>query len=162
MNCQKARDLILTDHTDKEAPEAVRQQVKEHLAACGACRAFDAAVRQTAIQPFQETQRLEAPARLWSRVTSEIFAQQRGPAPSGLLERIRNLVAAPRPALTLSTIAALLVFGILATRLPYFSGSAQRRTLAASAIEDQIDYFAFGNGWDGTERLDVGLDTLFS
>ena len=140
MNCQKIQDFILTDYTDNEAPEAVRRQVEGHLATCGACREFEAAVREKAIQPLKETKRAEAPTRLWSRVTTEIYAQNLKPAPAGVLQRLKNLVAAPKPALALSTIAVLLVFGIIFAR-PYLTGSAQRRQLAESALEDQIDRF---------------------
>ncbi len=162
MNCQKIQDLILTDYTDNEAPEAVRRQVEEHLAACSACREFEAAVREKAVRPLQEAGRAEAPARLWSRVTSEIFAQQLKPAPAGLFERIRDLARAPRPAFAFSTVAALVIFGILVARLPYFTGSAERQQLAELAIEDQIDYFAYGNGWNGTDTLDMDIEEIFS
>ena len=161
MNCQKIQDLILTDYTDNEAPEAVRRQVAEHLAACSACREFEAAVRAKAVRPIQEAEHAEAPARLWSRVTSEIFAQQLKPAPAGLFEKIKNLVGAPKPAFALSTVAVLLVFGIVLAR-PYFTGRAERQGLAELAIEDQIDYFAYGNGFNGSDDLGVGIEEIFS
>jgi len=161
MKCRQIQDLILTDYTDNEAPEAVRRQVEEHLAACSACRQFQAAVRARAVEPLQEAERAQAPARLWSRVTSAIYAQPLEPAPAGVLERIKNLVAAPRPALALSTVAVLLVFGAVLGRL-YFTGSVQRHQLAEAAVEEQIDYFAYGNVTIETDILDIGLEEIFS
>jgi len=161
MNCQRIQDLILTDYTDNEAPEAVRRQVEEHLAVCSACREFRAAVRTKAIQPLQDAERPEAPARLWARVTSEIYAQHLKPAPAGILERLRGLVTSPKPALALSTVAVLLVFGVVLART-YVSERAERHELAESAIQDQIDYFAYGNGFNGANGMDIGIDEIFS
>jgi len=162
MNCRKIQDLILTDFTDNEASDDVRRLVEGHLAACSACRAFQAEVRQNAVRPLQEAERVEAPARLWSRVTSEIFAQQLKPAPAGVLEKLKNLVAAPRPAFAFSTVAALVIFGILAARLPYLSGRAERQQLAEAAIEEQIDYFANGNGGEVTDTFKTDVEEFFS
>jgi len=161
MNCQRIQDLILTDYTDSEALETVRKQVAQHIATCSACREFEAAVREKAVRPLQDAERVEAPERLWSRVTTEIYAQHLKPAPAGVLQKLKNLVAAPKPALALSTVAVLLVFGILFAR-PYFNGSMERRQLAALAIEDQIEYFAYGNGWGGTDDIGVGIEEIFS
>ncbi len=160
MNCKQIQDLLLTDYTDNEVTAAVRRLVQEHIAACPACRSLEASVRDAALRPFQEAPTADVPPHLWGRIKSEVL-QRREARRVPVFEKIRHLVAAPRPVFAFSTVVVLFVFGLLFAR-PFFSGGAERRQLAELAIEDQIDYFAYGNGWSDDNALDVGIEEIFS
>ncbi|MGE5280405.1 MAG: anti-sigma factor family protein [Deltaproteobacteria bacterium] len=162
MNCRNIQDLILTDFMDEETSEDVRRRIKEHLERCDACRAFEAAVRATAVRPLEAAGRAEVPARLWPRITSRIYADGLRPAAAGPLERIKNFFFRPRPVFVLSSVAALALFAVLAVRLPYLTGRVERQRLAERALEEEVDYFAYGNGGTDMSGLDTGIEEIFS
>lgn len=161
MNCKEIQDLILTDYADNEVTGAVRRQVQEHIAVCPACRTLEASVCDAALRPLQEAPKAEVPPHLWWQIKSAVQTRQERRAGVPVLERIRHLLAMPRPAFAFSTVVVLLAFGLLFVR-PYFSGGTERRQLAELAIEDQIDYFAYGNGWGDNDALDAGIEEIFS
>ena len=76
-NCEKIRDLILTDYVDAEADEKIKEQVNFHLLACPDCRSFVKEVESDLTVPFKEAAREEVPVHLWAAIKERIESESR-------------------------------------------------------------------------------------
>jgi anti-sigma factor RsiW len=72
MNCNKFRDIIITDYVDDELDAQGKQEIERHLQDCAACRAFAAAVSEMAVGPFRKSALEKPPAFLWTRIQSHL------------------------------------------------------------------------------------------
>lgn len=116
MECEKIRELLLTDYLDKEADITVRTRVQKHLEACSACKRFEEEVRRTAVEPFRNAVKPQVPVSIWYAVR-EAIGQRQSRAP-GMLDAIKERLKvfyAPGPALAFASTAAvaLIVFGLI-------------------------------------------------
>lgn len=110
MNCEHIQELILTDYLDGTLAESPKKQVEDHLARCPQCLEFSKAAKRTAFESFERMEKVQPPEHLWSRIEDAILEETNPvviPMPSWF-ERLRSLVALPRPAFAL--IAVLVLF----------------------------------------------------
>lgn len=78
-NCRKIRDLILTDYADGQLEKTVRQSIDKHISECQACSKFYNEVKSKAIDPFKNTERLQAPDYLWDSIAKSIEDEKAKP-----------------------------------------------------------------------------------
>lgn len=112
MKCDRIRELIMTVYVDNEASENEKRLVEEHMASCGACRAFHRDVVEKAVTPLRKSGVLEPDEAVWVRIKERIGGKQEAPL-AGVLEKLRRGLIPERPAFALVSVAALLVAGIL-------------------------------------------------
>jgi predicted anti-sigma-YlaC factor YlaD len=132
MNCDRAKELLLTDFLDREADAQTYTEVQRHLAACPDCRRFEEEVLRNAVLPFKNQPQEEPPRDVWLGVRERITAR-----------KIRK-ARFPGPALTLMSACAA-VFIIFAAVTKYNADKAQ----VTDYLSDQMDFFtALNNGVD--------------
>jgi len=72
MNCNKIRDIIITDYVDNELDGRTREEIELHLSSCSACRTFKAALVSYISEPLRSAPVFTPPVALWYKVRSEI------------------------------------------------------------------------------------------
>jgi anti-sigma factor RsiW len=122
MNCRKIQERIMTDYMDGEASAAIANQIKEHLAACAGCAAFEQRVRQKAVQPFKNVEPVQPPGEIWQRIQDAIKEEEPEYAPS-FLERLfdflRESFVVRRPAYALATAFTVILVTIVYLQSPF-------------------------------------------
>ncbi len=141
MNCEKAREIILTDYLDGELTDAGKAPILEHLRGCPACREFETRVKATAIAPFAQAPRVEPPARLWKDIRMAIEAR-----PKFFLFGLRR----PRSIFALSSAFAIALIVLLGAASPRFFARLANKQMTKAYLEEQVDFFA------GQENPDAG------
>jgi len=137
MSCEKIRELILTDYIDNEISDKEKIRLNIHFANCRKCKEFSETVKSTVVKPFANVEKIELPGFIWHRVKEAIIAEQQNKPGflASLLKRLKFLFYAPKPALALSTIMALVLIAVLTTTLRF----SNKQALEASR-ENQAEY----------------------
>lgn len=161
MNCKKIQELLITDYPDNQLTQKERKTVEEHLSACQTCREYESIVRSTVMQPFENAERLQPHQDfIWTKIKEKIRKEEK--PVFGFLGRILPKIYFPKPAFALSTIAALTVALFFVGRMNVTTQTRQENTqLAKAAIEDQITYFANGNGSDESISFGTSIEEYF-
>ena len=150
MNCEKIRELILTDFTDGRLNEDMQKQASSHLSSCANCQEFAKTVSKIAIEPFKNAQKINPPDYLWYRFKDSIASQKPRPAFSGLFENLQVFFH-PRPALALATIAVVVIIASLFIK-PYLVGKETNLYL-----NDQMDFVShLGQNGNGGSEINLG------
>ena len=164
MNCEKARDLLLTDYWDDCIDPALKQELEAHLAACGGCRDYCQAASRAAMSAASALSREDIPAGLQEKVMSRVagmdVSQAFGVADRFLdgLERMRDALFVPRPRWALVPVAMALVIGVFALKAVFFSpGSGPAVSQGSQSIE-QVSYAVSGIEY-GTSLSSEGYGT---
>ena len=76
MNCERIRELILTDYSDGQLPVAQARKVENHLMACLDCRMLAAKVRKDLVAPFNQTTPVQPDEFVWRRIKGKIEQKQ--------------------------------------------------------------------------------------
>lgn len=133
MNCEKVRELLLTDHVDSELDADTAALVRSHLAKCASCKAFEATVLHAAVEPFKGAG-LSAlptpPAYIWKRIERAIGNERPSRAP----------FAFPKPVFVMATVAMLVVAVALFAHTRY----AEQRDLALYVEEEMMFLSSLG------------------
>ena len=137
MTCEKMRELILTDHIDNELSAPVAQQMKEHLAACPACAAFEAEVRRSAVEPFKDVAPVTPPPAVWWRVRGAVVRKWRF----------------PKPAFAVATVAVMLIAAIFVTQYQRVEDRA-----LTNYIEEELAYLSAPIEVNGLAEYDMLSD----
>lgn len=160
MRCEEIRSLLMTDYIDGELDPGKETLVKEHLAACSACRVFEENVRAITVAPFKEAKVAAPPERVWREIERRISKK---PAPYSISEKLRDIFEAifvlPRMRVAVATItAAVMIFALIG-----YQRYAKERSLdiyieeevsflsqlTANGVEDKNDYLETGNFFQG-------------
>ncbi|OGS18501.1 MAG: hypothetical protein A2219_03660 [Elusimicrobia bacterium RIFOXYA2_FULL_50_26] len=72
MDCNKIRELLLTDYVDNELTRSLNADVDSHLAACPQCAEFLKKVKSAATAPFEHAPRATPPPEIWNRIQSSL------------------------------------------------------------------------------------------
>ncbi len=128
MNCEKIRELILTDYVDKEMSDEGKIRLSIHFSHCHECKEFFETVKNTVVEPFANAKKIEPPGFIWYRVKEAIIAKQQK----------KSVFYIPRPALATSTIMALVLIVALMTTLRFNNKEALE-----TSREDQDEYSAY-------------------
>ncbi|MHB9154955.1 MAG: anti-sigma factor family protein [Endomicrobiales bacterium] len=106
MNCEKIRDIILTDYIDNELDAAARKETEDHLGRCAGCRAFRDSV-MAAAAPFRKARQVPVPGTLWFSLR-EGLERERRREEAGILTLLR------RGWINAAAVAAMLIGTLLA------------------------------------------------
>jgi anti-sigma factor RsiW len=150
MNCEKIKELILTDFTDGSLNEKMQKQVSLHLSSCVNCQEFAKTVSKIAIEPFKNAQKINPPDYLWYRIKDRIASQKPRPAFSGLFKNLQVLFH-PRPAFALVTIAVVVIIASVFFQ-PYIRGEEINLYL-----NDQMDFVShLGHNGNAAQEINFG------
>jgi len=140
MNCEKIKELILTDYIDNEMNDVERTRLNVHFARCPGCKEFFETVKNTVVKPFTNAKKIEPPGFIWYRVKEAIMAEEQKKLGfvARLLEKLKAVFYIPRPALAMSTIMVLAVIVVLMTTLKFSNKEALETNR-----EDQAEYSTY-------------------
>lgn len=97
MNCNEARDLILTDALDAEISPADKRELLTHLVACESCRLLMDQAEERLKAAFLNAPRPAPPDHIWNRISAKLdeieMAGRKEPSAAGpgLLMRLLHL-----------------------------------------------------------------------
>lgn len=132
--CKKIQELLQADYLDKEAGQKEERIIKVHLAGCSACRGLEKKLQAQRVF-FQGVKRQQVPERVWSNIRDAIITehlkQKEGLIP-GILERLRRLIFAPRPAVVLATVFSVIIMVAVFTSVTIQQMSLSKQNAAES------------------------------
>lgn len=140
MDCEKARELILTDYIDNEMNDGERKLLTIHFSRCHECKEFFDTVMNTTVKPFASAKKVEPPESIWERVKEAITAEeQKKPGfVASVLEKLKSGFYIPKPALVMSTIMALVLIMALTTTLKF-----SNKEVLETNREEQAEYSTY-------------------
>ena len=149
MDCEKIRELLLTDYLDKEADITQGTRVQKHLESCTACKRFEQELRRAAVEPFKNAATPEAPESVWLAIKEKI-AEREGRRVT-VLDVIRQKLEAfflPRPALAFASamVIVLIMSGVIAK---YKADKDQVKDYFAQ----QLAFYAMLDNGEGNESF---------
>ncbi len=176
MDCERARDLILTDWADGELPADEASLLARHLATCAACRVLADRVTAETVMPLRAASRSEPGLALWMRVQAGIRATEHDRpevAPMGfgpwLAAWRRALALLCRPALAGLALGACIVLGTLwfdgrAGRLPETERQAAASTVAPGLIanpdgQDDVSWYTGDTNFENAAVTNTNFGT---
>ena len=126
MNCEKIKELILTDYIDNEMDYEERIRLNIHFAHCQECKELFEMVKNIVVKPFSNAKKIEPPGFIWLRVKEAIIAKQQIKLGfvASILEKLKSVFYIPKPAVAISTIMALVFIIVLTTTLKFSNKEA--------------------------------------
>lgn len=144
MKCEKIKKLILTDYADGELPESIQRKVASHLEKCASCRELEETLKEKIIMPIKETEHVDPPEEVWSRIAERIESPVRESFSLNMREFLDSLLAVRKPALAVISFLIIVLVGGVFTRT-YFI----QRNMPDVYIEEQFSFLESltnGNG----------------
>ena len=140
MNCEKIKELILTDYIDNEMNDEERIRLNIHFANCHECKELFETAKNTVVKPFVNAKKIEMPGFIWHRVKQAIMAEEQKKLSfvPNILKKLRSVFYIPRSALAMSTIMALVLIVVLTATLRF----SNQESLETNR-EDQAEYSAY-------------------
>ena len=149
-NCEKFKDLILTDYIDQELDSQGKSELENHLKICSHCRDFLQEVKNDVSQPAETMDRQPVPERIWTAIKQRIEAEeQSNPHHIGFWQRLRESFSFPQ----LST-----VFGAMALLTIFLAGNFYNQGIKQAREKAQVEYLAYVLESE-TSALDSDEDT---
>ena len=140
MNCEKVRELLVTDYIDRELDADTEERVIAHLAQCASCKAFEATVRMSAVEPFKDARPIAPPKHVWERVAGAIETEHDK----------RSALSWPKSVFVAATVAMLMVAVALFAHNQY----TEQRSLNLYIEEEMMSFASIGeNSVIGDEDL---------
>ena len=134
-NCERFKDLILTDYIDQELDSQGKLELENHLKICSHCRDFLQEVKNETIPALEPIDRPPVPERIWTAIKERIEAQeQSSPYSVGFWQRLRESCSFPQLA---PVIGAMALFTIFLVGNFYNQENKQARAKA------QVEYLAY-------------------
>ena len=114
MNCDKIKDIIVTDYLDKEVNEKILRSIESHIKECRSCCQFENRLKLKAVDPFKEL-KVSAPVNsVWVNIKNNIKHDQRLQA-EGLLavfiHKVGVLFSIKRPVFAVLTLMVVIAVG---------------------------------------------------
>lgn len=176
MDCERARDLILTDWADGELAVAESSALMRHLGACAACRALADRVTAETVVPLQRAPGRQPDPALWSRVQAGIRRENREQAdgvPFGvgawLAAGHRAVSLLFRPALAGLAVGACLVIGTVLFEGKWVSVPEAGREITASTVvpgsipspdgQDDVSWYTGDTNFENTAVTNANFGT---
>ncbi|MGB2600325.1 MAG: zf-HC2 domain-containing protein [Candidatus Omnitrophota bacterium] len=155
MKCNKIMKII-HDYIDGELAPKESKRVEEHLASCTECRNLEKAIRQTAIEPFEKAEKIQAPERVWDNIRESITEEKRSYIEI-IRDRLEYTFARHKLAL-----AAVSVTVVIACFLILANIDLIREDPVNSFLNEQLNYLtglgANGETMNGSGDIDFGTD----
>src|SRR4030042_2524852 len=124
MICKRIQEFILTDYSDGELTEDVRQLINAHINQCSECRQFERLAKDTALLPLHNTEKLLPPESVWRNIKQAVSPSRPSETKLSLLrEKIDAFLMSlmRKPVLSLATTMAAIVITIGMIRLQFGS-----------------------------------------
>jgi len=138
MQCEQCQQLILTDYLDGETNDTQNREIEEHLSRCPQCKEFAHNAKKITVEPFENMERLQPSPQVWVNIQEKINQPQEQPdVLAGFLDKVKELLSAPRPAFALAT--ALAVILMIVTLVP---NKGNQSNVARIDPVEQIEYMA--------------------
>jgi anti-sigma factor RsiW len=113
MFCSKVKDLLTTDYLDGRLQEAQAEEVRAHLAHCPSCAKLEKELQAQRLL-FQQVIPEQPPQQVWENIRETIIAERLVREGRGsLLERLKDRLWQPRPALALASAFAVILMVII-------------------------------------------------
>ena len=170
MNCERVKELLLTDHLDGELGTEEARAVEQHLDACPACRSYQTTVREAAVGPFAKLTPLRPPPTIWQSIVATLESESRvireplPASPGGWAFALPQLKLVFKLVPAMALVGLLLIFGNL-----WFGKPTQSVPPALVAMQRQLtpEELLFGSN-PAIEarimrgmRLDTPMEKLF-
>ncbi|MFC1807124.1 hypothetical protein ACFL0T_02005 [Candidatus Omnitrophota bacterium] len=136
MRCERAKELILTDHMDKQIGSQEQEMLLAHLGECDRCREFQSSAKKTISDPFESIKEASPPDSVWLNIKKSIAQEESQQAQNpiaDLLNRLRSIIILPKPVFATATVFAVLVMALVIVRLPYRDKAVLNNYLADQA-----------------------------
>lgn len=146
MNCERIKDLILTDYSDGQISAQGRKQVEDHTAHCASCRSLAQRVLKESVAPFQQLTPARCDDFVWQRIKQKLQEPQPPPAGVGVLDILGNFLYPFRPL----AIAASLVFLLAIAPMMYSNFTPQQSYLTYVMETDS-----------GSDDITAGVEQYF-
>lgn len=155
MNCDKAKDLILSDYTDCEISLKKKQEIEKHLQICEACRTFKECLQKEAVTPFKGLQEQTVPDYVWYRLKEKIEANLSGRKGMGI--SIFEFMASKfriyfTPALVTAVSVIIILFAI------FTKPASDGKRPVNEYLTQEIEFLTYLNG--NGNSTDTGFGTV--
>ena len=157
MQCEKIKELLLTDYLDNELSPNRKGEVEKHLESCEACRTFAVQAQQNFIEPFKSLENVKAPQHLWEKVQGAIEEQENQSLVARAWEGLSDILFVRKSIFALSTVAACLLLLVVAVKLPAW----QTEKAANAYLNEQFEYFVYANDQEGLNGESLWADEYF-
>lgn len=148
MNCERIREIIITDYADGAVTDADARLIKEHLSSCRECREFEALVRSSTVAPFQRLEREDVPPGIWDAIREQLPEPAPGRAFS-LRAAVSRLFFVPRPALLALSSVSICVAAALLIYF-HFSPPGASGGYNGTVQDEKMQYMAYIMGFSDT------------
>ncbi|TRZ49802.1 hypothetical protein D4Q80_01370, partial [bacterium] len=136
------QESLKADYLDGELSQREQEQIREHLGRCLGCRKLQEELESQRMLFKQAGRVSEVPARVWQNIRDTIISgrlNEESRARGGILERLRDSLWQPRPALALASVFAVLILAVVLTgtfirREQSLSSENEAQTLAAYSL----------------------------
>jgi len=145
MQCEKVKDLLMTDYIDKELDEPLSKEVEGHIESCGDCRSLKETLEKAAIKPLEDSQKQMPPEHLWQKIKANI--EEEASSRSSLIDILHDLgslLRKRRPAFAFATAAAIVLILVSVIYFP-INGHKELNTY----LEEQGSFFSSINEESG-------------
>jgi len=157
MRCKKIQELLKTDYLDGQANQREEQLVKEHLASCEQCRRLEEELRTQ--QAFlKNAKRIPVPEGIWQNIRQNIINEELKQT-SGIMERLRDYLFAPRPVFVLASAFTMVIFVIAFFALAIQKGQFSSRL--DDTTSDMVIYSLNGENDDLLYSLGTNIEEYF-
>lgn len=166
MNCEKVKDIILTDYLDGQLDIAGKAAVESHLGECPDCKEFAFIAGKASVEPFLKAKDAHLSENfIWSKVKKAIEGelQENAPVPArSLWDVIKENMSTFKPSFVMAAMAVV----ILAIAVPLSIKSVPQTAKAPATEEsgDYIDYVAdelVASLEDDNSGYDTGIEEYF-
>lgn len=108
MNCEKFKEILITDYIDGELSREQLKTADEHLSACPDCRQFKEDLMKNAVNPFKAIENAAPPAYVWQNIRTAIAenSSAKNHILSGFFKRHMSF-----PVISAAAAAVILVIG---------------------------------------------------
>ena len=132
-NKEKIKEIILTDYLDNRLDEDKRREIDQIIERDPELKEFYQTVIKTSVEPFEVSNKLEPPEKVWKNIKAEITQE----APKKSFELMGDImfgwIALPRLPLAIGSSMAILLFVV------YF-GFIRTQVHRNYNTDDQVEY----------------------
>ena len=111
-NCDKFKDLILTDYVDEELDQETHANLESHLLVCPACQRFAQEVKNNLVVPFSQTQRQVVPDQVWLSIKAKIEEDSSNDFVRNLIDRLLGVFSFPKFIPVLGSLVLVVFIGL--------------------------------------------------
>ena len=151
MDCERIKELLITDYLDGEATEALKKEIDSHLRACDMCKEFKVSLEKSAIEPFENAPSEIPPESLWYNIKSAIEKERAPKTVIGIIDILAERLRPRRAILALATAAVIMIMVTVSVLLP-----DNRQRIVNNYLQEQMESLHDLNGNGEGQLADTG------